>query len=151
GGGAIQPALVETRDGSVLAFMRNRGAADAKIWISRSADRGATWSPIEAASLDNPDSPCDVLRLRSGRLLLAFNDTARPGMRTPLTLALSEDDGKTWVKRRGLETGRGAYSYPALAQTADGGIHVVYAWLQPDTGGTIRHAEFTEEWLRSGG
>jgi predicted neuraminidase len=59
--------------------------------------------------------------------------------RAPMTLALSDDDGLTWPYRVNLEVGDGycmtnnsaeqrnrELSYPSIAQTADGALHVAY-------------------------
>ncbi|MBK7791316.1 MAG: exo-alpha-sialidase [Betaproteobacteria bacterium] len=59
--------------------------------------------------------------------------------RAPMTIAISEDDGRTWPRKRNLETGDGycmtnnsaqrlnrEYSYPSIRQTSDGAIHIAY-------------------------
>ena len=76
--------------------------------------------------------------------------------RAPMTLALSEDDGKTWAQMRNLEVGDGycmsndsarhinrEYSYPSLHQTADGALHVAYTVYRQH----IRHARVMPEWI----
>lgn len=76
--------------------------------------------------------------------------------RAPMTLALSDDDGKTWAQMRNLEVGDGycmsndsarhinrEYSYPSLHQTADGALHVAYTVYRQH----IRHARVMPEWI----
>jgi predicted neuraminidase len=76
--------------------------------------------------------------------------------RAPLTVALSEDDGITWPRRRNLEVGDGycmtndsagrrnrEYSYPSICQTADGAIHVAYTVFRQK----IRYARIAEKWV----
>lgn len=112
------------------------------IWESQSSDRGRTWSPPVETNIPNPNSGISLIRLRNGNLVLAFNNT-HVG-RTPLNIALSTDEGKTWFYKRILEKGEGEYSYPQLIQTSDGLIHVVYTYRRI----TIRHAVFNEDWLK---
>jgi len=112
------------------------------IWKSTSLDGGRTWSPAVETPLRNPNSSISLLRLRSGSLVLAFNDTHIG--RTPLNLALSCDEGKSWPFHRVLEKGEGEYSYPQLMQTQDGLVHIVYTNRRI----SIRHAVFNEEWIR---
>jgi predicted neuraminidase len=139
-GGNIQPTVVQLRDGSLLALMRT-GSPHHRLWQSTSHDEGRTWSaPIETGLL-NPNSACDMVRLANGHLVLAFNDSAHE--RTPLTVALSTDDGHTWPYRRDLEAAPGEYSYPALIQTRDGLIHVTYTYQRR----SIKHAAFNEAWI----
>ena len=76
--------------------------------------------------------------------------------RAPLTLALSEDDGLTWPWQRHLETGDGycmtnnseqrlnrEYSYPSIAQAADGALHLAYTVFRQH----IRHARVMPDWI----
>lgn len=50
------------------------------------------------------------------------------GPRTPLCLAVSEDEGKTWENRIVLEEGPGEFSYPAIIEGSDGAVHVIYTY-----------------------
>jgi len=139
-GGNIQPAVVQLSDGSLLALMRT-GSRHHRLWRSVSRDKGRTWAPAQETELPNPNSACDMVRLKNGHLVLAFNDT--PKGRTPLTVALSTDEGRTWAHKRNLETAPGEYSYPAVIQTRDGMIHVTYTYQRK----SIKHVEFNEAWL----
>jgi predicted neuraminidase len=91
--------------------------------------------------LPNPNSRLDLTRLASGRLALAFNAAANA--RSPLTLALSEDDGATWPWRFDVETGDAEYSYPALIQSQDNLLHLVYTWRRTH----IAHISCDEDWI----
>ncbi len=140
--GNIEPALVELSDGRLLMYMRS--GARRWIWQSASVDRGLSWSEPVPTTLPNPDSAVDLLRLRNGHILLAFDDSSHA--RTPLTLALSTDDCASWCKSRGLESGPGSFSYPAMIQSRDGLVHVSYTC----NGQAIKHVQLDEEWLASG-
>jgi predicted neuraminidase len=78
--------------------------------------------------------------------------------RAPMTLAISEDEGRTWPWRRNLEVGDGycmtthakeglnrEFSYPSIRQTPDGTIHITYTyWRQ-----AIKYVRVAEDWARS--
>jgi predicted neuraminidase len=77
--------------------------------------------------------------------------------RAPLTLAISEDDGRTWPWKRNLEVGDGycmtnnsadkrnrEYSYPSVKATADGAIHIAYTVFRQK----IRYVRVDEDWVR---
>jgi predicted neuraminidase len=59
-----------------------------------------------------------------GRLVLAFNNSI--DHRSPLSLAVSDDQDETWRVALDVETGPGEYSYPALIQGTDGTLHLLY-------------------------
>ena len=59
-------------------------------------------------------------------MALVYNHT--PSRRTPLNVAVSEDDGETWKQVLTLEDQPGEYSYPCVIQAQDGKLHVAYTW-----------------------
>jgi predicted neuraminidase len=120
--GAIQPCILHYPGGLMQILCRTRRGVIGECW---SSDRGSTWSRMRATDLPNPDSGIDAVVLADGRALLAYNH-ARRG-RTPLNLAVSHD-GRAWRPSRVLEDAPGEYSYPALIQGKDGGIHMTYTW-----------------------
>ncbi len=76
--------------------------------------------------LPNPNSGIDALTLRDGRQLLVYNHTAKG--RSPLNVAVSAD-GRRWQAALTLENEAGKeFSYPAVIQTRDGLVHIVYTW-----------------------
>lgn len=139
--GSIQPAVVELSDGSLLALLRT-GGSGGYIWQSRSFDRGETWTPCDATQLFNPNSGIDMIRCTGGELVLAFNHSRSE--RTPLGVALSEDEGYSWPLRRMVESAPGEYSYPALLQSSSEELHLLYTWRRRK----IRHVSFTLDDLR---
>jgi hypothetical protein len=46
--------------------------------------------------------------------------------RTPLTIAISTDNDKTYPHRRNIRTGDNSFAYPIAIQTQDGKIHVIH-------------------------
>lgn len=137
-----QPAYVYMGGEKFLMYARHV-SVPGKIWSARSDDLGKTWFDIKKTKMPNPDSGLNAIRLKSGALVLAYNDSGF--YRTPLTVALSTDDGKTWPWKKNLETEKKEFSYPFLIQSRDGNIHLVYT---ADDRRIIKHAEFNEAWLK---
>ena len=120
---AAEPAAFERRDGTIMFLIRTRLGT---VWAAESADGGETLSESWDTGLESPGSPCDVARIPgTGDILLVWNK-ARPESpgsgvpRTPLTTAISRDEGKTWGNFKDLEPDPGrSYMYPALAFDGD--------------------------------
>ena len=75
---------------------------------------------------------------------MAFNNC--PTGRTPLSLAISEDNGKTWPYVRDVvheENER--FCYPEIIQAADGTIYVSYTNKR---GINICCVQTNEEWIK---
>jgi predicted neuraminidase len=148
--GDIQPSIARKSDGTLVAYMRDSGPPPKRLHVSTSSDRGMTWSPVRDSELPNPGSGADIVTLRNGHWVLAYNDTEQG--RHSLAISLSTDEGKTWSRTRHLEhydpdAGPTA-AYPSIIQAADGSLHVVYSYRR-DVGQTIKHVRFTESWLAS--
>jgi predicted neuraminidase len=142
--GNIQPAVVETGGtGRLIAYCRRGGGygkeSSGYIIRAESNDYGQTWTEGKDSAFPNPNSAIEFLKLRSGHLLLVYNDSMT--RRTPLVAAISTDQDRTWTRRLTIEDGANDYAYPVALQTADGRIHVVYT---SDGRSTIRHAVFEE-------
>ena len=147
GFGNIQPAVLERKDGSLVAYMRENGIMD-KIRVAESTDGGKTWGPVGEMDLPNPGSGLDAVRLADGHWVLIYNDTTRG--RNSLAVSLSEDEGKTWDHTRHLEKHeKGSYHYPAIIQGHDGTIHAVYSYFV-EGGKSMKHAAFNEDWIKAG-
>ncbi len=147
GFGNIQPAVLERKDGSLVAYMRENGFTD-KIRVAESTDGGKTWGPVGEMDLPNPGSGLDAVRLADGHWVLIYNDTTRG--RNSLAVSLSEDEGKTWSHTRHLEKhDKGSYHYPTIIQGHDGTIHAVYSYFV-EGGKSMKHAAFNEDWITAG-
>lgn len=125
--GGIQPALWESSPGHVHALMRTAAGV---IVRSDSTDGGRTWSPVRRTPLPNNNSGIDVLK-RGDLLYLVLNPVRQNwGPRTPLSLAVSADNGETWRILAHLEADSKAeaeYSYPAVVGMPDG-VAISYTW-----------------------
>jgi predicted neuraminidase len=140
-GVGFQPAIAVVTANRALAVLRAVAPART-VSVVRTHDAGRTWSGAQALDLPSPDSGLDAMSLADGRLLIAFNDSA--SHRDNLRLAVSADEGRTWARVATLaEEVGGDVSYPSLAQTRDGNVHVVYTWQRT----VIRHAVFNVAWL----
>jgi predicted neuraminidase len=120
----IQPTLFETKEGRIVALMRSSNPR--KICRAESRDGGATFSAAEETELPNPSAGIDVVKTSKGDLFLIYNPT--PIARTPISIARSTDDGKTWRKAADLETELGEFSYPAMIQSEAGMLEITYTW-----------------------
>ncbi|MFO0877514.1 MAG: sialidase family protein [Gemmataceae bacterium] len=122
--GLIQPTLLTTAKGHLIALCRSRGIGF--VCQSESTDEGLTWSPARPTTLLNPNSGIDGVTAKDGAHYLAFNNARLT--RWPLNLARSTDDGKTWKVVATAEDTVGEFSYPALIQASDGKLHLTYTW-----------------------
>ena len=125
----IQPTILQARDGKIMILCRSK---EGQIISSSSKDNGNTWSSLEATKLPNPNSGIDAVTLKNGKHILVYNHAGTPkgkwgGNRYPLNVAVSED-GMKWHAGHVLEDTKGEYSYPAVIQSCDGLIHILYTW-----------------------
>ncbi|MHC4230545.1 MAG: sialidase family protein [Planctomycetota bacterium] len=118
-----EPGVVELKDGRLMMFMRTN--ADSQ-YVCHSRDGGETWSKAQPSNLASPLSPASIKRIAwTGDLLCVWNDHSGmhrypAGRRTPLCLAVSRDEGRTWSKSRIIEGNPdGWYCYTAVAFVKD--------------------------------
>jgi hypothetical protein len=136
--GALEPTVVELRDGRLMMLIRTN--LD-RFWRAYSSDGGRSWRTIEPTDIDASSAPAWLARLASGRLVLAWNrsDSERKGAwprnergasfsavaaswhREELAVAFSEDDGASWSKPQVVAAeDDGALAYPYLFERAPG-------------------------------
>jgi sialidase-1 len=113
-----EPGLIEMKDGRIMMYIRASGGFQQ---LSFSSDRGKTWSPIETSNIPSPVSPATIEKIPGTNdwlLVWNNNDGSNPdikGKRTPLTTAISKDEGKTWVSIKNINTDPdGWYCYIAI-------------------------------------
>lgn len=136
--GVMEPRIEELRNGRLLMVMRTQMGS---VYKSESSDGGQTWSAGVSLGIEAPESCPDLLRIPStGDLVLIWNASkydpnwaSHYGKRTPLTIAVSKDDGQTWHPRKDLETDpRAAFSNPGCCFTSSKTLLVSY-WTCPYT------------------
>jgi predicted neuraminidase len=112
--GIIQPVLFLTQTGNPAFLARS---TEGVAFMAQSTDDGQSWSMPVASALPNNNAGFDIERLQQGPLLLAYNPVSGDwAARTPLSLALSINDGVQWQPVVHLETARAEFSYPALCR-----------------------------------
>lgn len=104
--GAMEPEVLERSDGRVLMIVRTQLG---HIAAATSSDGGDTWSEPEAWGVQSPEAPASLRRIpATGHLLLIWNPrydarAGHGGKRTPLSAAVSADEGRTWSTPANLE------------------------------------------------
>lgn len=121
--GAMEPEVIELTGGRLLMILRTQLGC---IGAAYSDDRGDTWGEPDTLGVAAPEAPATIRRIPStGDLLLVWNHTFMPGAdhggpRTPLTLALSRDEGRSWRHFRNLEDRRDqGFAYASVAFLQD--------------------------------
>ncbi len=142
--GNLQAQVVQISDDYLIAYIRRGGdflPTDHGYTLrAESRDGGYTWTDAVDSQFPNPNSAVDFIKLQNGHLLLVYNDNMND--RTPLTVAVSTDNDKTWPYKRNIGGGDNTFAYPYAIQSKDGKIHIVYT---TNNRTTIMHAVFDEE------
>ena len=114
-GGAYEATLVQLKDGRLWMLLRTNWD---RFWEAYSSDGGYSWRVIKPSRIGASTSPGYLARLASGRLVLVWNqlypagktnyprlggdgnlsEVAASWQRDELSIAFSQDDGKTWTK-----------------------------------------------------
>ena len=119
----IQPALWEDANGEIHCFLRSDKGV---LYRSDSSDGGHTWKKPYRTKIPNNNSGIDCCTDRQGRVWLVYNPVGiNWGVRHPLILACSSDNGRHFTQILALETAFGEYSYPAVVHT-DNTLHLTY-------------------------
>ena len=137
-----QPSVIQLSDSSLFALMRT-GTWPRRAWQAISSDGGMNWTGQKVSRVDNPGASLEMVKLKDGNIVLAYNDSKTS--RTSLSLSISYDDGKTWTPGRVIDARpKNSNCYPSIIQDRDGHIHVVYAY---DGRNSIAHFVTDEEWI----
>lgn len=160
--GAMEPGLIELRDGRVLQIIRTQTG---RIWHSHSRDGGDTWSEATPWNVEAPEAPSTIARVPgSGDWLLVLNPNvtwADPergvlganhgGARTPLAARISRDEGATWGPPRNLEADPAiTYAYTSVTFHEGRALLTYYHFPQ---GGKLLSLKFRSVpvgWFHSG-
>jgi sialidase-1 len=126
-GGFMEPGIVRTKSGRIVAALRNHGPDNA-IWTTFSDDDGKTWAPVEKTLMIG--HPVDLLQLPDGRVMATYgirNQHALPG---GIRACFSEDDGKTWNVGSEVQIRNDFFNwdvgYPESINLPDGQVLTVY-------------------------
>lgn len=141
GRGVIQPTIWESTPGQVHILMRS---SEGYIYRSDSADNGNTWKEAYPTQLPNNNSGIDLVKAPFNKFLYLVCNPVQSnwGMRSPLSLFRSDDNGDSWEKILDLETETGEFSYPAVIADKDG-LDITYTWQRKN----IVHCRLNKEEL----
>lgn len=148
-----EPGVVELIDGRLMMYMRTDAGSQ---YTCYSQDAGETWSKAKPSALASPLSPASIKRIPwTGELLCVWNDHSGrhdypKGRRTPLCLALSKDDGKTWNESQVIEANPdGWYCYTAITFVKDRML-LAYCAGDKEVGGLnrLKVLAISKDWLR---
>lgn len=121
GNALYEPCVEELSDGRLIMTIRN---SSGKIIFAFSNDDGLTWTDFVKSEITSPDAPSTIAKIPGKNLLvLSWNNTDRIfdyHNRSPLSLAISKDEGKTWKYLFDIENALnvGAY-YPTINFSKD--------------------------------
>lgn len=147
-----EPGVVQLKDGRLWMFMRTGHGFQYGCY---SNDRGRTWSQPEPTKLASPLSPATIERIPwTGDLLCVWNDHSGTHVfprerRTPLCIAVSKDDGKTWSQSRVVEGDPdGWYCYTSMT-FVDDSVLLSYCAGDREVGGLnrLKVLAITKDWL----
>jgi predicted neuraminidase len=139
---AIQPMIVPFDKQNAVALMRNFDDDSDRLIATWTADGGQSWTPATLLDAPNPNAPVAAVLLSDGRLLMAFNPSATDT--TILSLAISDDQGRTWETVRTMDQDGGALRYPAMSRLPDGDILLTYS---AGSKKSIKGLIFNEPWV----
>jgi sialidase-1 len=129
--GAMEPHIEELKDGRILMIMRTQLGA---VFQSISEDGGSSWSKAQTTGLKSPESCPELIRIpQTGDLLVVWNNSPYDplfdhcGKRTPLSVAISKDDGNTWQNIKDIEIDPvSMFTNPAAIVTTKNELLVTY-------------------------
>lgn len=133
---ALQPIIVPLAEQRGVALMRDSRDENGRVLLVRTNNGGQDWTPVEESSLPNPNSAVAAAKIGPKGLALVFNNSATS--RSPLELAMSHDEGKSWRRVIGLDQSTGgqppgslpnstALDYPFAFCTRNGRLQIVFA------------------------
>ena len=159
--GAMEATLAELYDGRMYMLIRTN--LD-RFWEAFSEDKGLYWRTLRPSSIDASSAPGYLIRLKSGRLALAWNrlcpegqDTVRRSggpdasetraswHRAELALAFSSDDARTWTRPTVIVRQKGAgLSYPYIFERRPGELWITTRF-STRIGLSLKEADFVDK------
>lgn len=115
----LEPSVVEYTPDSLLMTIRNQGG---KMFFSKSYDGGLSWTNPILSEINCPDAPSKISKIPNSNLLfLVWNDVNTSqnvfqwNNRTPLSMAVSDDNGNNWIKLYNIEDNENNnFYYPSI-------------------------------------
>lgn len=126
--GFMEPGIVRTKTGRIIAGLRNHGT-DHPIYTTYSDDEGKTWAPVQKTSMIG--HPVDLIQLADGRVMATYG--IRPGRHTTpggIRACFSSDNGVTWDIKTEVSLRSDFLNwdigYPESMEMPDGKVLTVY-------------------------
>ncbi|MBZ4190882.1 sialidase family protein [Niabella beijingensis] len=126
--GFVEPGIVRTRSGRIIAALRN-GATEGAIYMTYSDDNGKTWVPVWKT--DMIGHPVDLVELKDGRIMATYG--IREGRHTQpggIRACFSSDNGRTWDIATEVQIRNDFINwdvgYPESLELKDGKVLTVY-------------------------
>ena len=148
--GVQEPGLLQLDEKKIWCYIRNDSCRQYECF---SEDDGATWTQPLPSQFTSDLSPLCAKRLMDGRIIAVWNpipvypllylfpevaNSPWSGERTPLTLAISSDNGKSFPQIINLETEKQrGYCYTAIHETTDNSILLAYCAGGIEDGGIL--------------
>lgn len=127
-----EPGVVELGDGKLMMFIRTDAGVQYKAY---STDDGENWSASERSGLYSPKSPASIVKVPgSDKQLLVWNNNngdnpVIKGKRTPLQLAVSQNDMESWENNLIIEDNPdGSFCYTAIHFTDNSVLLGYFDW-----------------------
>lgn len=113
-----EPGVIELQDGRIMMWLRTDKGLQ---YITYSRDQAYSWQNVAPSNIASPRAPASIKRIpHSGNLLLIWNNNdgsikETASHRTPMDLAISKDEGKTWENIKTIEDDpNGFFCYTAI-------------------------------------
>ena len=165
--GGFEGTIEELRGGKLWMLIRTNLDV---FWSAYSDDNGCRWRVLEPSRIDASSSPGFLLRLASGRLMLAWNrlypdglddaakaayprhgrnrqaETNASWQRDELAIAFSDDDGRTWTKPEVIMRKKDAnLAYPYIFERHPGELWVIATQAALRAGVRLLESDFVDE------
>lgn len=143
--------VAELSDGTLMMNSRENRRTGHR-WIAYSRDGGETWEDLHRdPHLVDPGNNAHITRAypdapqgsAKAKVLLFSHADAQPSARVNGTIEYSEDDGRTWIRKRVFQPG--ACQYSVIVPTGRG----TYALAYEGAGETIMVASLDMNWILS--
>lgn len=140
-GQLVEPGIVRTRTGRIVAAMRNEGP-DHPIYLTWSDDEGKTWVPVKKTSLYG--GPVDLVQLSDGRIMATYGVRPVHSIPAGIRACFSSDNGETFDLKTEVQLRSDFVNwdvgYPESLELSDGRVLSVYYYNMFDRyfiGGTF--------------
>ena len=128
--GAMEACVAELEGGRLCMSLRTQLGS---VFLSYSDDGGETWSLAQTSGLKAPESGTCLRRIPgTNKLLLIWNDGLYDprhhhyGRRTPLSMAVSQDAGKSWKRTGDIDSGEYEFTNVGCTFLKNGNAIVTY-------------------------